>query len=131
MTALTALGATPLPVPVYAWQLPLDTRPLEAAVAGLVEGRTDVIVFTSGHQIVHLFRIAETLGLAEPLTRALSERVVIASVGPVTSEVLAEHRLTADLEPVHPKMGQLAFDLAERGPELVQRKRERTNTPSP
>jgi len=48
--------------------------------------------------------------------------VVIASVGPTTSETLREHDLHVDLEPSHPKMGFLVSETAQRAREILQSK---------
>jgi len=57
------------------------------------------------------------------LLAALRTRVLVASIGPMTSEALAEQGLRADLEPVHPKMGHMVKALAEDGLRALERKR--------
>jgi uroporphyrinogen-III synthase len=49
--------------------------------------------------------------------------MVIASIGPTTSEELQRHGIEADLEPSHPKMGFLVREAAEQSAELLRRKR--------
>ena len=49
-------------------------------------------------------------------------RMVVASVGPTTSETLREHDLPVDLEPSHPKMGFLVNETAQRAREILQSK---------
>ena len=51
------------------------------------------------------------------------ERVLIASIGPMTTDELRRHRLPIDLEPSHPKMGFLVKELAERAEALLRAKR--------
>src|SRR5208283_6122807 len=50
------------------------------------------------------------------------EKVVIASVGPTCSETLVGHGIAIDLEPVHPKMGPLVQETAQRAKELLKKK---------
>ena len=50
-------------------------------------------------------------------------RIVVGSIGPVTSEALREHGLAVDFEPEHPKMGFLVSEAARRGRELLGKKR--------
>lgn len=119
---LEARGARVTSVQVYQYDLPLDTAPLEANIRALVARERDVLVFTSAHQVVNLLRLAEQLGLGAELRSALRE-VVVASVGPTTSETLREMDLPADVEPAHPKMGPLVIAAAERANELLTRKR--------
>jgi uroporphyrinogen-III synthase len=81
-----------------------------------------VILFTTSAQVTHLFQLAAEMKLEEPLRRAFT-RVLVASIGPTTSEALHEHGLAADLEPTHPKMGVLVKEAAERSAEILARKR--------
>ncbi|MEO8070223.1 MAG: uroporphyrinogen-III synthase [Acidobacteriota bacterium] len=121
LSALAARGATVTRVPVYQWQLPEDVGPLRAAVVALAAGRVDVILFTSGIQIVHLWQIAGEMQLEHDMRRQLT-RTVIASIGPTTSEELTRHRLRADLEASHPKMGLLVREAAEKSADLLELK---------
>jgi len=90
-------------------------------VRRLVAGQVDVAMFTTSIQIPHLLRIAAEAGLEQAVREAL-RRVVIASVGPTTSETLREHDLPVDLEPSHPKMGFLVSETAQRAREILQSK---------
>jgi len=121
LDGLRARGAEVTTVPVYQWDLPEDTGPLREAVRRLVAGEFDVAMFTTSIQIRHLVRIAAEAGLEQPVREAL-RRVVIASVGPTTSETLREHDLHVDLEPSHPKMGFLVSETAQRAREILQSK---------
>lgn len=116
---LRARGAAVTSVPVYQWDLPLDTAPLQAAVRKLVNGEFDVILFTTSIQITHLFKIAGDEGAL----RSALNKMVIASVGPTTTETLADFDLKPDLEPSHPKMGFLVNETAARASELLALKR--------
>ena len=111
--ALEERGATVTPIRIYQWALPDDTGPLREAVRGIVEGRFDVVMFTTPNQLTHLFQIAEQEGVLGTLPGALA-RTVVASIGPSTSEMLGSHDLRADIEPSHPKMGFFVKETAER-----------------
>ncbi len=121
LDGLRARGAHVTTVPVYQWDLPEDTGPLREAVRRLAAGQFDVAMFTTSIQIPHLLRIAAEEGLEEQV-RARLQRLVIASVGPTTSETLREHDLTADFEPSHPKMGFLVNEASQRAREILQSK---------
>jgi uroporphyrinogen-III synthase len=118
---LRARGAEVTTVPVYRWGLPTDTGPLREAVRRLAAGDFDVAMFTTSVQVPHLLRIAAEEGVEEPVREALG-RLVLASVGPSTTETLREHGLTPDLEPSHPKMGFLVSETAQRAREILQSK---------
>ncbi|MBX9789968.1 MAG: uroporphyrinogen-III synthase, partial [Pirellulales bacterium] len=122
VAGLEARGAKVLPVRVYEWGLPEDTAPLEANVRAIAAGDLDVALFTSAQQVVHLLLVAERLQLADPVRRGF-ERLVVASIGPTTSETLRARGLPVDLEPEHAKMGHLVLAAAERAAALVARKR--------
>ncbi len=114
-SALTDRGATLLPVPVYRWELPTDTAPLEAAIRAVVGGEFDVLLFTSAQQIRNVLEIAERLNVRESFLAA-TQRCRIGSIGPTCSEALREVGLHIDLEPSHPHMGHLVREtLAKRG----------------
>jgi uroporphyrinogen-III synthase len=122
LEGLAARGAIVTRVPVYQYQLPEDLQPLRDAVSAAIAGNIDLAMFTTGTQVVHLFDVAATMGVAEQLRAALG-RVVIVSIGPTTSEEIREHGLEVDLEPSHPKMGILVTEAAERSLELAAAKK--------
>lgn len=103
-------GVKVLQVPVYRWALPEDTAPLSEAVRRLIAGDCQVALFTNAMQVSHLFQVAGQ-GSGEALREAL-RRVVVGSVGPVCSQALRELGVQVDLEPQHPKMGQLVAEAA-------------------
>jgi len=122
LAALRARGAAVTAVRVYQWDLPEDTAPLHEAVDRIVEGQADVAMFTTSIQIAHLFRIAAESNLEAAVRDAL-RRMVIASIGPTTTEALEEFGLQADLVPSHPKMGYLVKETNDRVKTLLERKR--------
>ncbi|HEU4635050.1 MAG TPA: uroporphyrinogen-III synthase, partial [Edaphobacter sp.] len=109
-------------VPVYQWALPEDLQPLREAVLGLVSGGIDVVLFTTGVQVVHLFEVAGQMGAEEDL-RAGLRSVVVASIGPTTTEVLHEYGVQPDFEPSHPKMGFLINEAAQLAGKMVDEKK--------
>lgn len=118
---LTTRGARVVAVPIYRWAMPEDMAPLHRAVHAIVRNEIDMVVLTAGVQLVHLLRAAAELGL-EPAVRRGLERVVVASIGPMTSEELRRQRLPVDYEPSHPKMGFLVKELAEQCESLLRAK---------
>jgi len=122
LEGLRARGADVTPVRVYQWDLPEDTRPLREAIKRIVEGQADVAIFTTSIQLTHLFRIAAERRLEKAVLGAL-RRMVIASIGPTTSEALEEFGLTPDIVPTHPKMGFLVKETAEKAAAILERKR--------
>lgn len=119
---LSARGARILSVPVYRWALPLDTAPLRAAVRALAAGTIDIALFTSATQGEHVMWIARDEHVEQSLMSKI-QRVVVASIGPVCSGKLRTLGFPVDLEPRHPKMGQLVREVADLGPALVAGKR--------
>jgi len=124
IAGLVERGAQVTSVPVYEWALPADTGPLRSAIASIARKEIDVILFTTGTQADHLLQIAREMNEEDALRRALS-RMVVASIGPTTSERLREHGIAPDLEPAHPKMGYLVSEAAQRNAEILRRKRIR------
>jgi uroporphyrinogen-III synthase len=79
-----------------------------------------VALFTSGAQVEHLFEVAEKA--AESLLLAF-KHVVVASVGPVCTQVLKQFGITPDIEPAHPKMGSLIAAVAASANDVLAAKR--------
>ncbi len=109
-------------VPVYQWALPLDLEPLRECARGLIEGKFDIVLFMTAVQVIHLFQVAEMMGIASELLPAL-QGIVVLSIGPTTSEELAHYGIQPDFEPSRPKMGFLINEAAQYAPALLGRKR--------
>lgn len=122
LAGLRARRANVTSVRVYQWDLPEDTGPLREAVHRIARGEADVAMFTTSIQIPHLFRVASEGGLNETMQQAL-RRMVIASIGPTTTETLEEFGLQPDITPTHPKMGFLVKETAEQAGAILERKR--------
>lgn len=122
LEALRARGAEVTPVRVYQWDLPEDTAPLREAVHRIADGKADVAMFTTSIQLPHLFQVATAEQLTERMQQALG-RMVIASIGPTTTETLEEFGLQPDITPTHPKMGFLVKETAEQAAAILERKR--------
>ena len=119
---LRGRGAQVTRVPVYRWALPEDVEPLKNAVMAICRGEVEVGVFTTSVQVVHLWQVASEMRLEADVRRGLA-RMVIASIGPTTSEELRRHGVAADFEPSHPKIGFLVREAAERSADLLRAKR--------
>lgn len=122
IAGLEARGAKVVNVKVYQYDLPFDTQPLADNLQAIVAGERDVILFTSAHQVANMLLLADRLHL-EPQLRGALRNMVVASVGPTTSEMLRDCELPVDVEPEHPKMGPLVMAAAEKANEILARKR--------
>ena len=123
LAGLAERGAQVTHVPVYQWALPEDTGPLRAAVEAIARGEIDMALFTTSIQVAHLLRIAREINLEQELRRGFA-RVLIGSIGPMTSEELREQGFSADFEPAHPKMGFLVNEAAQRAAAILGAKRQ-------
>ena len=122
VAALESLGALVAPIPIYRWALPEDIGPLRAAIQKISQGEADLALFTNGAQVDHLFRVAAYDKAEDSLRQAL-RKIVIASVGPVCTQVLEQFGLKPDLEPAHPKMGALIAESAASAQRILAAKR--------
>jgi uroporphyrinogen-III synthase len=122
LDGLRRRGATVTSVPVYRYALPENTGPLEDAAHAVAEGGVDVALFTTSMQVVHLLAIARQHDLEQKVRDGL-RTMVVASIGPTTSEELREQGIAIDIEASHPKMGFLVRDAAERAAGIVLMKR--------
>jgi len=122
LAGLQARGALVTRVPVYQWALPDDLGPLQAAVSAIANRDLDVVLFTTATQVVHLLQVARSMQLDDRVIDGL-RHIVVASIGPTTTEELVRNRITPDLEPTRPKMGFLVRETAERAADLLKSKR--------
>ena len=123
LSALRERGATVDEIAVYRWELPENIAPLRAAISEVITHKVDVALFTTGVQVTHLFRIAEEMGETQRLRHAM-QKVMVASIGPSTTETLQNFGLGVDLETSHPKMGLLVREAAEQSAAVTAEKRQ-------
>lgn len=121
IAGLEARGAAVRRVRVYDWSLPDDVAPLRDNIARIVDGQADIAAFTSAQQVDHLLKVAGETDQLDAIKSAL-RRVVIASIGPTTSERLRSRGIPVDLEASRGKLGTLVQEIATLGPTLVERK---------
>jgi uroporphyrinogen decarboxylase len=121
-------GADVLRVPVYRWALPDDEEPIREAIRRIVEGKADVVMFTTAVQIAHMFEVFDTMPAGAhrrgPLVEAF-KKVAVASVGPDCSEALRSFGIEPDIEPESPKMGPLVVETAAKARAVLDKKRGR------
>ncbi len=111
LEGLRGQGKEPLQVPVYTYSLPEDTQAAELALARLLAGEIDIVVFTSSAQIYCLEELADRSISRDALVQALS-RAKLASIGPTMTETLEAMGLSVYMEASPPKMGILVHQLA-------------------
>jgi uroporphyrinogen-III synthase len=109
---LRARGAAVLEIPLYEWALPEDQGPLIRLIRDLLDGKIDVLAFTSSPQIKHLFAVADQLGQRAELARALRDQTVVAVIGPVCRAALAEQGIVPRIQPDKGTMGALVHAIA-------------------
>ena len=122
LQGLRDCGASVESVPVYRWALPEDLSPLMHAIRETVSHRVDVVLFTSAVQVEHLMQVAERDDYVGALRHACS-RMMIGSIGPMSSERLHYHNLPVDFEPTHSKMGIFVKEASEHVEEVLLTKR--------
>lgn len=122
---LGAAGVRVTSVPVYRCAFPHDTAPLSRAVCDVVLGGQDLLLLSSGTQLLHFLTYAERLGLGEEVHAGL-RRMIVVSIGPACSETAAELGVRIDLEANPHKLGILVRLAAEHGPALLRQRLART-----
>lgn len=121
LAGLKERGASVTRVPVYRWALPEDLAPLQDAIKMLAEGEIDVVLLTAPVQAEHLLQIASEIGVEEPMRMGM-ERIVIASVGPTTTEHINAIGLHADMQASRPRMAHLVEEAARRAADILREK---------
>jgi uroporphyrinogen-III synthase len=122
IAGLKQRGVIVTTIPIYRWALPEDIEPLRQGIQKILRGEVDVALFTNGAQVDHLFRVAAADNAGDEL-RLACKTVVLASVGPVCTEVLEQFGLKPDIEPAHPKMGALIAAVAASARSILSTKR--------
>jgi len=115
-------GALVTPVPVYQWALPEDIGPLRHAIQDIADEKIDVLSLPVPTKVNNLMEVATQSGLKEAMRRGLQQSLVV-SVGPISTEALLAHGIAPNMEPTHPKMGQLVHEAAEKAKALLNKKR--------
>lgn len=115
---LEARGAELLQTSIYRWALPDDLEPLKKGIHAILNGETDIVLFTSKTQVNHVMKVADMVASKEKLRKAL-EDVVVASIGPVCSGGLESHGIKADFEPSRPKLAIFINEIAEELPKRI------------
>lgn len=113
LDALKRRGAEVFAVPIYKWALPEDLSPVRQAIDRIIAGEVDVLLVTNAAQADHVMQVLDADGTTDAFRTAL-RRMVIASIGPTTSEHLRELEWPITLEPSRSKMGTLVKEVSER-----------------
>jgi len=129
VAGLEARGANVVSVKVYQWDFPEDTHPLRENIRTICQGEQDVLLLTSAHQAVNAVRMAQEMG-CEPAFRQALDRMVVASIGPTTSEMLQHLQFPIDIEASPNKMGHLVQAAAEKSHRILKAKRFVSNASS-
>lgn len=119
LRTLAQAGIRVTSVPVYRCAFPHDTLPMARAIRDTVLFGQDVLLLSSGTQVLHLLKFAARINL-EPELRTALDRMVVVSIGPACSESAAELGLRIDLEANPHKMGILVRTAAEHGPAILR-----------
>lgn len=129
VAGLEARGANVVSVKVYQWDFPEDTNPLRENIRSICQGEQDVLLLTSAHQAVNAIRMAQEMD-CEPAFRQALDRMVVASIGPTTSEMLQHLQFPIDIEASPNKMGHLVQAAAEKSHRILKAKRFVSNASS-
>jgi uroporphyrinogen-III synthase len=113
VSSLEAKGATVAPVQVYAYGAAADSSAVNVLIGRILEGRIQVIAFTSAPQVQMLFDFAAQSGTADALGASLKNIVTVASIGEVTSRALEQRGIRPKIVPAQSRMGALAQAVAQ------------------
>lgn len=105
--ALTERGARVFELAPYAWDRPVDPRPMLHLLDALDGHHVDALLVTSQAQVDNLFGVAQEAGRVPRL-----DGIVIGAQGPVAQAALERHGLRASFVPDHGHMGSLVLAAA-------------------
>lgn len=110
--SLVDAGARVIEVPVYRWVGPADPGPLDRLIDAVLDGSIDAMPFTSAPAAASTLAMAKRTGRQAALVNALTHRVVVACVGPITAAPLAALGIPT-VQPDRSRIGALARTVAE------------------
>jgi uroporphyrinogen-III synthase len=119
--AIKSQGAEVDTVAPYVYDAQAADTNIVTAIDELAQGRIDAIALTSSGQVRRLIEVAQAHG-CEPRLREGLAHTPIASVGPVVSEELKSHGLSADIYPANdaffmkPLISAMAATLGKTAP---------------
>jgi uroporphyrinogen-III synthase len=111
--ALESMGATVTGISLYHYEQASDTKAISELVRRITDGEIDAITFTNGPQARFLLNEAMSLGNGEQLLKCLKTKIVVASIGEVTSRALQEMGIEPHVTPDDPKMGPMVKALGD------------------
>lgn len=100
-----------LKIEPYRWLENSSDPHISALVEGICAGRFDAVTFTSAPSVHTLLAAAASRGMLPTLIRSFNERVLAATVGPVTAEPLIQAGVQAPLVPQRHRMGAMVLQL--------------------
>jgi uroporphyrinogen-III synthase len=101
-------GARVVEVSPYEYRLASSEDQVNELIAKIIKAEVQIVTFTTAPQVRALFAQVAQTGERDELRRALSERVAIASIGPVVDRALGEENLLPHIKPERSVMGSLA-----------------------
>lgn len=110
--SLVEAGAHVIEVPVYRWVGPADPGPLDRLIDAVLDGSVDAMPFTSAPAAASTLAMARRTGRQAALVDALTRRVLVACVGPITAAPLAALGIPT-VQPARSRIGALARGVAE------------------
>ncbi|WP_158885430.1 uroporphyrinogen-III synthase [Amycolatopsis anabasis] len=119
--SLRSAGAEVIEVPVYRWVGPADPGPLDRLLDAVLEGAIDAMPFTSAPAAASTLAVAKRTGRLAALVNAMTQRVLVACVGPICAGPLAALGIPV-VQPERARIGALARTvsqaLEERSPRI-------------
>lgn len=119
--SLRAAGAEVIEIPVYRWVGPADPGPLDRMIDAVLDGTIDAMPFTSAPAAASMLAMAKRTGRLPGLVDNLTQRVLVACVGPITAAPLAALGIPT-VQPERARIGALARTvtqaLSARSPRL-------------
>lgn len=109
---LAGRGARTVVIKPYRWAPPEDAAPLRDLVRSITSGAIDAIAITTQVQAANLFDVAAQMSATAELKAALTDRVVVAAVGPTSARALERLGVPPHVIPEQSKMGPLVLTLA-------------------
>jgi uroporphyrinogen-III synthase len=90
-----------------------DEEKIKMLIEDIMKGTVDSITFTSPPAVKEFFEFAKRNNKINLLKDKLNSNVLVVSVGPSTSKMLARFHVLADITPTTYRMGPMIKELAD------------------
>ena len=110
---LETSGMSVFAAQAYVYREVSDRGAIEKFIQRILSDQVQLLAITSAPQVRILFEHVARIGKSAEFTAVLNSKVIVAAIGKVAIDALAEYGVTAHIVPDSPKLGPFATSIAD------------------